>query len=169
MEQLRCVVERITYQNEQNGYSVLKCRAGGYQDLVTVVGNMPEVHVGSVLTLGGSWRVDSKYGRQFSVESFEETLPATVYGIEKYLGSGLVKGIGPKFARRIVRTFGADTLNVIEETPDRLLDVPGIGRVRVERIKKSWVEQKEIKNIMLFLQGHDVSTSHATKVYKTCL
>ena len=109
----------------------------------------------------------SRYGRQFSVESFEETLPATVYGIEKYLGSGLVKGIGPKFARRIVRTFGADTLNVIEETPDRLLDVPGIGRVRVERIKKSWVEQKEIKNIMLFLQGHDVSTSHATKVYKT--
>ena len=167
MEQLRCVVERITYQNEQNGYSVLKCRAGGYQDLVTVVGNMPEVHVGSVLTLEGSWRVDSTYGRQFSVESFEETLPATVYGIEKYLGSGLVKGIGPKFARRIVRTFGADTLNVIEETPDRLLDVPGIGRVRVERIKKSWVEQKEIKNIMLFLQGHDVSTSHATKVYKT--
>ena len=167
MEQLRCVVERITYQNEQNGYSVLKCRAGGYQDLVTVVGNMPEVHVGSVLTLGGSWRVDSKYGRQFSVESFEETLPATVYGIEKYLGSGLVKGIGPKFARRIVRTFGTDTLNVIEDTPDRLLDVPGIGRVRVERIKKSWVEQKEIKNIMLFLQGHDVSTSHATKVYKT--
>ena len=161
------MVERITYQNEQNGYSVLKCRARGYQDLVTVVGNMPEVHVGSVLTLGGSWRVDSKYGRQFSVESFEETLPATVYGIEKYLGSGLVKGIGPKFASRIVRAFGADTLNVIEEEPDRLLDVPGIGRVRVERIKKSWVEQKEIKNIMLFLQGHDVSTAHATKVYKT--
>ena len=161
------MVERITYQNEQNGYSVLKCRARGWQDLVTVVGNMPEVHVGSVLTLGGSWRVDSKYGRQFSVESFEETLPATVYGIEKYLGSGLVKGIGPKFASRIVRAFGADTLNVIEEEPDRLLDVPGIGRVRVERIKKSWVEQKEIKNIMLFLQGHDVSTAHATKVYKT--
>ena len=161
------MVERITYQNEQNGYSVLKCRAGGYQDLVTVVGNMPEVHVGSVLSLGGSWRVDSKYGRQFSVESFEETLPATVYGIEKYLGSGLVKGIGPKFASRIVRQFGADTLNVIETEPDRLLDVPGIGKVRVERIKKSWVEQKEIKNIMLFLQGHDVSTSHATKVYKT--
>ena len=161
------MVERITYQNEQNGYSVLKCRARGWQDLVTVVGNMPEVHVGSVLTLGGSWRVDSKYGRQFSVETFEETLPATVYGIEKYLGSGLVKGIGPKFASRIVRVFGADTLNVIEEEPDRLLDVPGIGRVRVERIKKSWVEQKEIKNIMLFLQGHDVSTAHATKVYKT--
>ena len=157
------MVERITYQNEQNGYSVLKCRARGYQDLVTVVGNMPEVHVGSVLTLGGSWRVDSKYGRQFSVESFEETLPATVYGIEKYLGSGLVKGVGPKFAGRIVRQFGAETLNVIEENPDLLLEVPGIGKVRVERIKKSWLEQKEIKNIMLFQQSHDVSTSHATK------
>ena len=146
---------------------MIKCRAKGYQDLVTVVGNMPEVQIGSVLTLGGSWRVDAKYGRQFSVETYEETLPATVYGIEKYLGSGLVKGIGPKFAQRIVRQFGADTLNVIEEEPDRLLSVPGIGRVRVERIKKSWSEQKEIKNIMLFLQGHDVSAAHATKVYKT--
>ena len=161
------MVERITYQNEKNGYSVIKCRAKGYQDLVTVVGAMPDTHVGSVLTLGGSWRVDSKYGRQFSVETYEETLPATVYGIEKYLGSGLVKGIGPKFAQRIVKQFGAETLNVIEEDPDRLLTVPGIGKVRVERIKNSWLEQKEIKNIMLFLQGHDVSTSHATKIYKT--
>lgn len=167
MERLRCVVERITYQNETNGYSVIKCRAKGYQDLITVVGTMPETHVGSVLTLGGSWRVDSKYGRQFSVETYEETLPATVYGIEKYLGSGLVKGIGPKSAQQIVKQFGADTLNVIEEDPDKLLAIPGIGKVRVERIKKSWVEQKEIKNIMLFLQGHDVSTSHATKIYKT--
>ena len=167
MERLRCVVERITYQNETNGYSVIKCLAKGYQDLITVVGNMPETHVGSVLTLGGTWRMDPKYGRQFSVETYEETLPATVYGIEKYLGSGLVKGIGPKFAQRIVKQFGADTLAVIEEEPDRLLDVPGIGKVRVERIKKSWAEQKEIKNIMLFLQGHDVSTSHATKIYKT--
>ena len=167
MEHLRCVVERITYQNAENGYSVIKCRTKDYQDLVTVVGLMPDVHVGSVLLLGGRWQVDGKYGRQFSVETFEETLPATVYGIEKYLGSGLVKGVGPKFAGRIVRQFGAETLNVIEEDPDRLLEVPGIGKVRVERIKKSWLEQKEIKNIMLFLQSHDVSTSHATKIYKT--
>ena len=167
MDRLRCVVERITYQNEKNGYSVLKCRVKGYNDLVPVVGAMPETHVGSVLTLTGEWKMDAKYGRQFSVVSFEETLPATVYGIEKYLGSGLVKGIGPKFAGRIVKQFGADTLNVIEAEPDRLLEVPGIGSVRVERIKKSWFEQKEIKNIMLFLQGHDVSTSHATKIYKT--
>ena len=167
MEQLRCVVERITYQNEQNGYTVLRCRAKGFQDLVTVVGNMPDTHVGSVLLLGGSWRVDAKYGRQFSVEHFEETLPATVFGIEKYLGSGMIKGVGPKFAQRIVRQFGKDTLDVIESEPDKLLEVPGIGKKRVERIKKSWQEQKEVKNIMLFLQGHNVSTAHATKIYKT--
>ena len=167
MEYLRCVVERITYRNEQNGYSVLKCRAKGFQDLVTIVGAMPDVHVGSVLTLGGEWKLDAKYGRQFSVETCEETLPATVVGIEKYLGSGLVKGIGPKFAQRIVQRFGQDTLDVIEETPEKLIEVPGIGQLRVDRIRKSWLEQKEIKNIMLFLQGHDVSTTHATKIYKT--
>ena len=167
MEKLRCVVERITYHNEQNGYTVIRCRAKGFGDLVTVVGLMPEIHVGSVLQLEGNWKVDAKYGRQFSLERFEETLPATVYGIEKYLGSGLIRGIGPKFARRIVQTFGKDTLEVIETDPDNLLRVPGIGRQRVEQVKKSWTEQKEIKNIMLFLQGHDVSTSHATKIFKT--
>ena len=100
MEYLRCVVERITYRNEQNGYSVLKCRVRGFQDLVAVVGAMPDVHVGSVLSLGGNWKLDARYGRQFSAETVEETLPATVVGIEKYLGSGLVKGIGPKKRRR---------------------------------------------------------------------
>ena len=167
MNHLRCVVERITYQNPDNGYSVIKCRAKNYSELVTVVGSMAEVHVGSVLTMEGVWRVDAKYGRQFSMQSYEETLPATVYGIEKYLGSGLIKGIGPKFARKIVQKYGAETLNVIEEEPDRLLEVDGIGRLRVDRIKKGWQEQKEIKNIMLFLQDHDVSTSHATKIFRT--
>ena len=128
---------------------------------------MPDTHVGSVLALEGFWKMDAKYGRQFSVEKFEETLPATVYGIEKYLGSGLIKGVGPKFARRIVEKFGKDTLDVIEEHPDSLIEVEGIGKVRVERIKNSWQEQKEIKNIMLFLQSHEVSTSHATKIFKT--
>lgn len=167
MEHLRCVIERITYQNPQNGYTVLKAAVKGSPDLVTIVGAMPETHVGSVLSLEGFWKMDAKYGRQFSVEKFEETLPATVYGIEKYLGSGLVKGVGPKFAKRIVQKFGKDTLDVIEEHPDSLLEVEGIGKVRVERIKKSWQEQKEIKNIMLFLQGHEVSTAHATKIFKT--
>ncbi len=167
MDHLRCVVERITYQNPENGYTVLKCKAKGFDDLVTVVGSMPEVHVGSVMTMTGNWKVDAKYGRQFSMESYEEALPATVYGIEKYLGSGLIKGVGPKFASRIVKEFGEDTLTVIEENPDSLIKVPGIGKIRVEKIKKSWQDQKEIKNIMLFLQSHDVSTSHATKIFKT--
>ncbi len=167
MEHLRCVVERITYQNAENGYTVLKCAAKNYNDLVTVVGTMPDTHVGSVLLLEGSWKVDARYGRQFSVEKFEEALPATVYGIEKYLGSGLIKGVGPKFARRIVQEFGKDTLDVIDENPDALIRVEGIGRVRVERIKKSWQEQREIKNIMVFLQSHAVSTAHATKIFKT--
>ena len=164
MERLRCVVERITFQSD--GYSVLKCAAKGFSDLVTVVGMMPDTHVGSVLTLGGQWKIDSRYGRQFQVASFEETLPATVYGMEKYLGSGLIKGIGPKYAKLIVRQFGENTLEIIENEPDRLLEVPGIGQRRVESIKKGWTEQKEIKDIMLFLQGHDVSTAHATRIYK---
>lgn len=167
MERLRCVVERITYQNTENGYTVLKCAVKNYNDLVTVVGIMPDTHVGSVLLLEGMWKMDARYGRQFAVEKFEETLPATVYGIEKYLGSGLIKGVGPKFAKRIVEKFGKDTLDVIEENPDELIKVEGIGKVRVERIKNSWQEQKEIKNIMLFLQSHEVSTTHATRIFKT--
>ncbi len=167
MDHLRCVVERITYQNEENGFSVIKCRAKNYSELVTVVGNMPDVHVGSVLTMEGEWRLDGKYGRQFSARKWEETLPATAYGIEKYLGSGLIKGVGPKFAKRIVQKFGKDTLEVIETDPDRLITVEGIGKKRVERIKAGWQEQKEIKNIMLFLQSNDVSTAHAARIYKT--
>ena len=101
MEHLRCVIERITYQNAENGYTVLKCAVKNYSDLVTVVGTMPDTHVGSVLSLEGMWKMDAKYGRQFSVEKFEETLPATVYGIEKYLGSGLIKGVGQKDCRKV--------------------------------------------------------------------
>lgn len=164
MESIRCVVERITFQSE--GYSVLKCAVKGEHDLVTVVGMMPDAHVGSVLTLGGWWKIDRKYGRQFQVVTFEETLPATAYGMEKYLGSGLIKGIGPKYAKQIVNTFGADTLDVIETEPMRLLEISGIGPKRVEMIQKGWADQKEIRNIMLFLQGHDVSTAHATRIYK---
>ena len=102
MEHLRCVIERITYQNPQNGYTVLKVAVKGSPDLVTIVGAMPETHVGSVLSLEGFWKMDAKYGRQFSVEKFEETLPATVYGIEKYLGSGLVMKNGTKIVRPII-------------------------------------------------------------------
>ncbi len=167
MDHLRCVVERITYQDEENGFSVFRCRAKGYSDLVTVIGNMAGVHAGSVLSLQGQWKIDGKYGRQFVAEKWEETLPSTAYGIEKYLGSGLIRGIGPKFAKRIVQKFGKDTIEVIESDPDSLVQVEGIGKKRVEWIKKSWEEQKEIKNIMLFLQSNDVSTAHAARIFKT--
>ena len=163
---IRCVVERITYQNPETGYTVLKVRIKGYDDLVPLVGNLLDANVGSVLLAEGNWKVDATYGRQFLAEKWEETMPATLYGIEKYLGSGLIKGVGPKFAKRIVTLFGTDTIEVIENAPVRLLEVPGIGKKRVSMICESWERQKEVKNIMLFLQSHGVSTAFAAKIYK---
>ena len=133
MIKLRCVVERITYQNPDNGYSVMKVNVKGYNDPVTLVGNLLEVPVGSVLLCDGNWKVDKKYGSQFVAESWEEVMPATIYGIEKYLGSGLVKGIGPKFAKLIVTKFGLETIDVIESNIERLYEVPGIGKKRVDQ------------------------------------
>lgn len=166
MIKIRCVVERITYQNPENGYSVLKVAVKGYNDLVPLVGNLLDAAVGSVLLVEGNWKVDAKYGRQFMAERWEETMPATIYGIEKYLGSGMIKGVGPKFAKRIVQQFGKETLDIIETDCGRLLEVPGIGKKRVEKIRESWERQKEIKNVMLFLQDHGVSTSFAAKIYR---
>lgn len=165
MIKLRCVVERITYQNSDNGYSVMKVNVKGYNDPVTLVGNLLEVPAGSVLLCDGNWKVDKKYGSQFVVESWEEVMPATIYGIEKYLGSGLVKGIGPKFAKLIVAKFGLETIDVIESNIERLYEVSGIGKKRVEKIGESWEKQKDIKNVMLFLQGYGVSTAYAAKIY----
>ncbi len=163
---LRAVVERITYQNPDNGYTVLKCAVKNYQDLVTVVGSLLDVNVGSVLLIDGNWKMDSRYGRQFQAKTWEETMPATVFGIEKYLGSGLIKGVGPKYAKRIVQKFGTDTIAVIETDVFRLREVDGIGEKRIRKIAESWEQQKEIKNVMLFLQDHGVSTSFAAKIYK---
>lgn len=166
MAQIRCVVERITYQNPENGYSVFRVKVKGYDDLVTLVGNLLDVPAGSVLLCQGEWRVDRKYGQQFQCSTWEEVMPATAYGIEKYLGSGLVKGIGPKFARLIVDRFGTGTIDVIETDIDRLNEVHGIGPKRIAKIRESWEKQKDIKNVMLFLQGHGVSTAFAAKIYR---
>lgn len=163
---IRAVVERITYQNPENGYSVLKCAVKDYHDLVTVVGNLFDVNVGSVLLIDGNWKMDSRYGRQFQAVTWQETLPATVFGIEKYLGSGLIKGLGPKFASRIVQKFGVDTLEVIDRDPNRLKEVEGIGTRRIAQIRESWDRQKEIRNVMIFLQDCGVSTSFAAKIYR---
>ena len=166
MAQIRCVVERITYQNPENGYSVFRVKVKGYDDLVTLVGNLLDVPAGSVLLCQGEWRVDRKYGQQFQCSTWEEVMPATAYGIEKYLGSGLVKGIGPKFARLIVDRFGTGTIDVIETDIERLNEVHGIGPKRIAKIRESWEKQKDIKNVMLFLQGHGVSTAFAAKIYR---
>mgnify|MGYP001071135322 FL=1 len=166
MTKLRCVVERITFQNAENGYSVMKVKVKGYDDLVTLVGNLLEVPAGAVLLCEGEWRVDKRYGQQFQCETWEEVMPATAYGIEKYLGSGLVKGIGPKFAKLIVGHFGTDTIEVIETDIERLYEVSGISKKRVEKIRESWEKQKDIKNVMLFLQGFGVSTAYAAKIYR---
>ena len=166
MFKIRCVVEHITYQNAENGYSIMKVNVKGYKDLVTIVGSLLDVPVGSVLLCDGDWKVDKKYGTQFIVQYYEEVMPATIYGIEKYLGSGLVKGIGPKFAKLIVGKFGLETIDIIESDIERLHEVAGIGKKRVELIRESWEKQKDIKDVMLFLQGYGVSTAFAAKIYR---
>lgn len=161
---MRCVVEHITFQSAETGYSVLRVSSSDYKSLVTVVGNFLGVGVGTVLQCEGDWKT-SRFGQQFECERWEEVMPATAYGIEKYLGSGLVKGIGPRFARLIVAKFGTETIHVIENDIKRLYEVEGIGKKRVEQIQESWAKQKDIKNVMLFLQGHGVSVAYATKIY----
>lgn len=160
-------VERITYYNPENGYTVAQLTPEGRTYTVTVVGNLLEVSPGESLRLHGQWAAHPRYGRQFQVERYTTVLPATAAGIEKYLGSGLIKGIGPVTARRIVRRFKLDTLQVIEEEPQRLREVLGVGKHRVALIQRGWEEQKAIREVMLFLQSHRVSTSHAVKIYKT--
>ena len=166
MEKIKCTIERITFQNPDSGYSVLQATIKGFREEQTIVGTFHEVTVGAVLTVEGSWRVDKRYGRQFAAEVWSEEMPADIIGIEKYLGSGLVKGIGPKFAKLIVSQFGLETFEVIEKDTERLLEVPGIGKGRVAKIKASWEKQKDVKDIMVFLQGHGVSSTYAAKIYK---
>jgi exodeoxyribonuclease V alpha subunit len=173
MDQLSGSVERITYYNPENGYSVVRLRperrnlpAMGRDGLVTVVGNLPELAPGEHLRMQGEWTTHAKHGMQFQVQVLEQTLPATTAGIRRYLGSGLIKGIGPKLAERIVVAFGPQTLEVIEHNPARLQEVPDIGPIRARQILISWEEQKHIKEIMLFLHSHGVSTNLAIKIYK---
>ena len=180
MDSLSGAVERITFYNPENGYTVLRLRpesAKGIhamhasslsrEGLITVVGNLPELSPGEHLHLEGHWDKHPKHGSQFKAEVCEQTLPATVAGIQSYLGSGMIKGIGPKLAERIVGRFKEKTLDVIEQETERLLQVPGIGMDRLQKIAAAWEEQKHVKEIMVFLHGHGVSTNLAVKIYKT--
>ncbi len=165
-EQLTGIVERLTYHSEESGYSVARLKVSGERDLITIVGSFADVCAGQTLKLTGFWRDHPKYGTQFQVTQYTETKPATLTGMEKYLGSGLIKGVGPMTARRIVAHFGIATLDIIESQVDRLIEVPGIGKKRVQTIRDAWEAQKAIKEVMVFLQGHGVSTTYAVKIFK---
>lgn len=161
------VLERITYANEESGYTVARVDTGrGGGDLLTVVGSLLGAQPGESLRMEGRWGSHPQYGKQFTVENYRTVLPATIQGIRRYLGSGLIKGIGPKIADRIVEHFGTDTLDVIEAEPKRLIEVPGLGPKRTKLIGAAWEEQKAIKEVMVFLQGVGVSTSIAVRIYK---
>ncbi|MEM9776076.1 MAG: ATP-dependent RecD-like DNA helicase [Chloroflexota bacterium] len=176
-DQISGSVERITYYNAENGYTVMRLNpdkrgmlpfkyASGKDRFITVVGNLPEVQPGEWLKLTGKWLNHPKHGRQFTAEKCTQSLPANVEGIKRYLGSGMIRGVGKVMAGRIVDMFGEDTLDVIEKHPEKLSSVIGIGKKRVYGIQKAWDEQKSIKEVMIFLQSHGVTTGLATKIYK---
>ena len=160
------ILEKMTYFNEENGFGVGKLLEKGKRDLTTIVGNLSGIHEGESLKLTGKWVNNRRFGEQFQVDNFEITVPATVHGIRKYLSSGLIHGIGPVMAGRMVDLFGLETLEIIEKTPERLSEVEGIGSKRITLIAEAWKEQKEIKGIMIFLQGHGVSATYSAKIYR---
>ena len=169
------VLERVTFSNPETGYTIARIapdRGTGRgpvsadTELITAVGPLLGAQIGESLRLRGRWTSHLKYGRQFEVHSYTTVLPATEQGIRRYLGSGLIKGIGPVMAERMVSHFGVDIMRIIDDEPDRLVEVPGLGPKRSARIKGAWAEQKAIKEVMIFLQGVGVSTSLAVKIYK---
>jgi exodeoxyribonuclease V alpha subunit len=159
-------IERITYTNDQNGFTIARVKVHGQRDLVTVVGHLISPAPGEILNMRGEWVNHPRFGEQFKVVEFKTAVPATVYGIQKYLGSGLIKGLGPVMAGRIAKKFGEQTLDVIENETEKLAQVEGIGKKRIAMIKKAWDEQKEIRDVMLFLQSHEISSGYATKIFK---
>jgi len=176
LETIEGTVERVTYVNVENGYSVIRLaptgtlafwNAAGDDGLVTVTGNMPDLTPGESLSIDGQWQTNAKYGRQFKSENVRRMRPATVEGIRRFLGSGLIKGVGSRTAERIVDAFGSDTLDVLDTNPERLFEIEGIGNHRARLVIKAWAEQRKIRDVMIFLEGHGISTSLATRIYKT--
>jgi exodeoxyribonuclease V alpha subunit len=166
-ETLSAQIERVTFHNPETGWAVLRVQARGRRGLVTVVGHLPSPTAGEYVEATGAWVQDREHGEQFRADELRSAPPSTVEGIEKYLGSGLVKGIGPHFARKIVAVFGERTLAVIDESPSFLKEVKGIGARRIQRIRESWREQRAVRDIMVFLQSHGVGTARAVRIYKT--
>ncbi|UEM23995.1 ATP-dependent RecD-like DNA helicase [Skermanella mucosa] len=166
-EVLAGLVERVTFHNAENGFCVLRIKARGHRDLITVVGHAAAISAGEFVQASGAWHNDRTHGLQFKAGFLRTTMPTTVEGIEKYLGSGMIRGIGPVYAKKLVRAFGADVFDVIEQQADRLREVAGIGPVRAKRIIAGWADQKVIREIMLFLHSHGVGTSRSVRIFKT--
>ncbi len=167
MEELYGYIERITFQNPDNGFTVAWLKAPRVRDLICLVGTMTAVRPGETVRVVGGWQNHMVHGRQFSVTDCQPEAPSDIVGIKKYLGSGLVKGIGPAYAERIVNFFGEETLRVIDQNPEKLKTIPGIGKKRIDLIKSCWDEQKSIRDVMIFLQSQDISPAFAQKIYKT--
>jgi exodeoxyribonuclease V alpha subunit len=159
-------IERVTFHNPENGYTIARMKVKGESSLVTVTGSLPDLSAGEILELAGAWTNHPKYGRQFKIESYRSVRPQTLLGIEKYLGSGIIKGIGPVMAKLLVKRFGEQTLEIIEKEPQRLTEVESIGPKRARIIREAWDAQKEIRNVMIFLQGHGVTPAFAARIYK---
>src|SRR6267143_1168183 len=166
-EVLAGLVERVTFHNEENGFCVLRVKARGQRDLITVLGHAAMIAAGEFVQASGSWINDRTHGVQLRASFLKAAAPTTIEGIEKYLGSGMIRGIGPIYAKKLVRAFGDAVFDVIEQKPDRLREVTGIGLKRAERIVGRWAEQKVIREIMLFLHSNGVGTSRAVRIYKT--
>ena len=166
-EVLAGLVERVTFHNPENGFCVLRTRARGHRDLVTVVGHAAMVAAGEWITASGEWVNDRTHGQQFKARFIRTAAPSSVEGIEKYLGSGMIRGIGPVYARKLVLAFGEKVFDVIEAEPERLREVTGIGKVRAKRITDAWAEQKVIREIMVFLHSHGVGTARAVRIFRT--
>lgn len=166
MDTITGYIERITFQSEETGYAVLQLKCPKAIDLVCVVGKLPGISPGETLICEGDWKNHPSYGRQFETNSFQTKAPSDLIGITKYLGSGLIKGIGPVFAKKIVETFGIQTLDIIEKTPERLKEVRGLGTKKLELIINCWRDQKSVRDVMIFLQGHGVSPAYAQKIFK---
>jgi len=166
-EVLAGLVERVTFHNDENGFCVLRVKARGQRDLITVLGHAAMIAAGEFVQASGNWINDRTHGVQFRVSFLKAAAPTTIEGIEKYLGSGMIRGIGPIYAKKLVRAFGEAVFDVIEQEPSRLREVTGIGLKRAERIIAGWAEQKVIREIMLFLHSNGVGTSRAVRIYKT--
>jgi hypothetical protein len=162
-EVLAGLVERVTYHNAENGFCVLRARARGHRDVVTVVGHAASISAGEWITASGDWVNDRTHGQQFKARFLRTSPPTSADGIEKYLSSGIIRGVGPVYAKKLVRAFGEKVFDIIETTPDRLREIDGIGPVRAASILAAWAEQKAVREIMVFLHSHGVSTARAVR------